>query len=185
MAAHGKQEELCVIVNEMNEVVGSATRSRTVSGRLLGRGAYCLVVNDQRELLVSARSLSKDVYPGLLDTVISGVCQVGEEYLDTAIRELIEELGLDESQKKALLSKDTLSTLGIFPYQDDYCHVFGCAFLYRHSGPIRLQEEEVDSAQWMPLSAVEDLLLRGAEDSRFTPVGKHILQTYIDRIRDD
>lgn len=198
VSMHGMKEELCVIVNEENEVIGAEPRSRTVSQRLLGRGSYCLVLNEKRELLVSRRSLKKDVYPGLLDTVISGVCQYGEDYLDTAIRELVEELGLNKDQEKVLSSESRLTPLGIFPYKDRYCHVFGCAFLYRHSGPISLQEDEVDAAQWMPLADVEGLLqdedqvqLEGSKteaearaNNKFTPVGKHILQTFKNQIKD-
>jgi hypothetical protein len=37
------REEMCVIVDDANRVVGAATRKETVSGRLLGRGAYVIV----------------------------------------------------------------------------------------------------------------------------------------------
>ena len=194
--ATANKEERCVIVNEQNQVIGSQPRSITVSQRLLGRGSYCLVVNDKIELLVSKRSMTKDLYPGMLDTVISGVCQDRrvqghskiEEYRDTAERELVEELGLNEDQRRALSNDETLTLLGIFPYKDNYCHVFGCAFIYHHSGQMSLQEEEVDAARWMPLSEVVELLEAGKDSlsagnsTSFTPVGRHILCLYMDRL---
>lgn len=44
-----------------------------VSKRLLGRGSYVLIFNSEEQLFVSARSLSKDCYPGCLDVTVSGV----------------------------------------------------------------------------------------------------------------
>jgi hypothetical protein len=75
-AAAARQQEMCVIVDENNQVVGSATRKETVSRRLLGRGSYTLVFNAAQQLFVSKRSHNKDCYPGCLDVTISGVVNV-------------------------------------------------------------------------------------------------------------
>jgi isopentenyldiphosphate isomerase len=47
--------EMCVIVDEHNNLIGAATRHETVSKRLLGRGAYVLVFNSTGQLFVSRR----------------------------------------------------------------------------------------------------------------------------------
>lgn len=78
-AAAAARQEMCVIVDENNQVVGSATRKETVSRRLLGRGSYVLVFNAAQQLFVSKRSHSKDCYPGCLDVTISGVVNVVRE----------------------------------------------------------------------------------------------------------
>jgi hypothetical protein len=44
-----------------------------VSRRLLGRGAYVIVLDAAGRPFVSKRSAAKDCYPGLLDVTISGV----------------------------------------------------------------------------------------------------------------
>ena len=45
--------------DEQNRVIDSQPRSVTVKQRLLGRGAYVLVLNEAGELLVSKRTTSK------------------------------------------------------------------------------------------------------------------------------
>ncbi|KXZ50213.1 hypothetical protein GPECTOR_17g850 [Gonium pectorale] len=153
--------------DEDNRVVGAEPRDVTVRNRLLGRGAYVLVSNREGELLVSKRSSSKDVYPGHWDVVIAGVVRAGEEYEDTAARELAEEIGVSEDEARRGLRR-----LFVFPYQDRYCHVWGCAFEFTHSGgELRLQEDEVD---WAGFKSMEQVARMLAEE-QFTPVGRHIL----------
>ncbi|GIL79236.1 hypothetical protein Vretimale_16429 [Volvox reticuliferus] len=163
-----KTQEYCVIVDEQNRVVGAEPRDVTVRNRLLGRGSYVMVTNANGELLISKRSTSKDVYPGHWDVVISGVVRAGEEYEDTAARELSEEIGVSEMAARAGLQR-----LFVFPYQDASCHVWGCAFAFTHSGgQLCLQEEEVDWAGFRSWDQVQQML----GEELFTPVGKHILE---------
>jgi isopentenyldiphosphate isomerase len=54
-SSSSRAPEMCVIVDEHNNVVGAATRHETVSKRLLGRGAYVLVFNSAGQLFVSRR----------------------------------------------------------------------------------------------------------------------------------
>lgn len=111
-AADAWAPEMCVIVDEHNNVVGAATRRETVSKRLLGRGAYVLVFDGAGRLFVSKRSAAKDCYPGRLDVTVSGVVNAGEEYKDTAARELQEEIGVPAREAAAGLRR-----LFVFPYQ--------------------------------------------------------------------
>jgi hypothetical protein len=107
-------EEYCALVNERNEVIGSATRRETVSSRALGRGAFGVVLkrapvdararddgsastsaSDTFTALVTRRSARKDVWPNALDAVTSGVCQRDDASYETTMRrELEEELGV-------------------------------------------------------------------------------------------
>jgi isopentenyldiphosphate isomerase len=165
-----KAQEMCVIVDEDNNVVGAQPRDITVRNRLLGRGSYVLLFNQQKQLFVSKRSISKDVYPGFLDVVISGVVTEGEEYLDTAARELEEEVGVPESA-----ARHGLQQLFIFPYQDSVCHVWGAAFSFSWDGPVSFRDKEVEWGRFMSLQEVEEQL----KVSQFTPVGQHILTLYL------
>lgn len=95
---------------------------------------------------------AQDVYPGLRDCVISGVCHYGETYEETAIRELNEELGLPD----AMLQQDALRCKAVFRCSDASCDVWGCAFVLvlPDEAKLRLQEDEVDSAAYVPLHEV-------------------------------
>lgn len=112
----------------------------------------------------------QDVYPGYYDVVTSGVVRYGETYERCALRELAEELGSDEAAYVT-----TLHALFVFPYEDQYCHVFGAAYVCTCDQPLSLQAEEVLSAEFMPLARVAAML----GEHQFVPVGKMILERYL------
>lgn len=170
---HGR-EEMCVIVNENNVVIGAAPRRETVAKRLLGRGAYVLLFDGQGKLFVSRRSAHKDVYPGRLDVVISGVVQQGEQYADTAARELEEEVGVPCRAAAA-----ALRTLFEFRWQDDVCDVWGCAFQLTWDGPVVFVDAEVTEGGFMSLDELKSVLR--ADEDAFTPVGRHVLRRYLEQ----
>lgn len=96
----------------------------------------------------------------------------GEEYLDTAVRELQEEVSIPSEQ-----SQTRLQQLFIFPYQDEVCHVFGCAFKLIWDGPVEFADAEVEWGRFTPLPELQQQLLD--MPGQFTPVGRQILQLYL------
>jgi 8-oxo-dGTP pyrophosphatase MutT (NUDIX family) len=92
----------------------------------------------------------------------------GEEYADTAARELQEEIGMPLQE-----SRSSLQELFIFPYKDETCHVFGCAFKVTWDGPATFADAEVEWGRFTPLQELQQLLQQQPE--QFTPVGRHIL----------
>eukprot|EP00243_Klebsormidium_subtile_P011774 TRINITY_DN6824_c0_g1_i1.p1 TRINITY_DN6824_c0_g1~~TRINITY_DN6824_c0_g1_i1.p1 ORF type:complete len:355 (-),score=35.99 TRINITY_DN6824_c0_g1_i1:396-1460(-) len=162
--------ERCIIVDEDNNVVGEASRQDTVGKRLWGRGVYCLVQNRRGQLLVTQRTEEKDLYPGHLDVVVSGCVNVGEEYSDTIVRELCEELGLKTVDRKSL------TPLFLFKWVDEYCRIWGCGYHYvTDCETFDLQVEEVQWCKWMDLDEVEELI----QTARFTPVGLCVLRRFL------
>ena len=126
-----------------------------------------LVIDAAGSLYVTRRSPRKDVYPGLLDVVTSGVVSAGESYLQTAQRELHEELGFVGSTPEQLFT---------FKWVDASCRVWGAVFSARCDGPVRHADGEVASGEWLPLGEVTARL--AAEPEQFTPVGRYILAAY-------
>ena len=86
----GAADEIVVIVDEGNNVVGSAPRRDMRARRLPHRSTYILVFNSQGELYVQKRTMSKDVFPGFYDVAAGGVVLTGETYEQGAERELEE-----------------------------------------------------------------------------------------------
>lgn len=126
-----------------------------------------LVFDAAGSLYVTRRSARKDVYPGLLDVVTSGVVSAGESYEDTAARELREELSFTGSAPEQLFT---------FRWVDASCRVWGAVFSARCSGAIRHADGEVASGEWLSLREVTARL--AAEPEQFTPVGRYILAAY-------
>lgn len=112
----------------------------------------------------------------LLQPAVTHLHVQGEEYRDTAARELQEELGVPAAQSSQLLQE-----LFIFPYQDSTCHVFGCLFKLVWEGAVHFADAEVESGKWMALPELQQQLKEVPEE--FTPVGRHILQLYLEHER--
>jgi 8-oxo-dGTP pyrophosphatase MutT (NUDIX family) len=101
-------------------------------------------------------------------------CLQGEEYADTAVRELQEELGVPLQD-----SSSSLQQLFIFPYKDATCHVFGCAFRVTYDGPVTFADAEVEWGRFMQMQELQQLL--DQDPDQFTPVGRHILRLYVEQ----
>lgn len=88
------QDELLDIVDANDCIVGAASRQEVHARGLRHRACHMLVLNRSGEIYLQKRSATKDNNPGLWDTSAAGHVDSGESYLDCAVRELGEELGL-------------------------------------------------------------------------------------------
>ena len=87
-------DELFDVCNRDDRVIGQARREDVHAQNLLHRAVHIWVLRTDGRLVVQRRSASKDQYPNGLTSSASGHLDSGEDYLDAAIRELGEELGL-------------------------------------------------------------------------------------------
>jgi 8-oxo-dGTP pyrophosphatase MutT (NUDIX family) len=163
----GAADEIVAIVDARNNVVGAAPRHEMRAKRLPHRSTYILVFNSQGELYVQKRTLTKDVFPGYYDVAAGGVVLAGETYEQGAERELEEEMGIRGVP---------LTRLFDFYFEHERTRLWGCAFSCIYEGEVVLQEEEVESGAFVPISDI----LRRAETEPFTPDGVYVLQRYLD-----
>jgi 8-oxo-dGTP pyrophosphatase MutT (NUDIX family) len=162
----GAADEIVVIVDQHNHVVGAAPRREMRAKRLGHRSTYILVFNSRGELYVQKRTLTKDVFPGYYDVAAGGVVLAGETYEQGAERELEEEMGIRGLPLKRLFD---------FHFENEHTRLWGCAFSCVYDGAMVLQEEEVESGAFVPVS---DILQR-AETEPFTPDGMYVLRRYL------
>jgi isopentenyldiphosphate isomerase len=160
-------DELVIIVDRDNNVVGSATRGKMRADRLPHRCAYILVFNSRGELYVQKRTVIKDIYPGYWDPAAGGVMQVGESYEESAAREVGEELGVRGVELRPLFD---------MWFEDERSAVWGRAFTCVYDGPLELQVEEV---QFVELMTPSDVLRRAADGERFTPDGLLVVERFL------
>lgn len=165
----GAADEIVTIVDEHNNVVGTAPRREMRARRLPHRSTYILVFNSQGELYVQKRTLTKDVYPGYYDPVTGGVVLAGETYEQGAVRELAEEMGIREVP---------LTWLFEFYFADDRTRVWGGVFSCVYDGIIIPQEEEVESVSLMTTAEI----LQRAQTELFTPDGLYVMQRYLGQV---
>ncbi len=164
----GAQEEIVSIVDEKNNITGSALRSVMRAKELPHRATYILVFNSKSELYVQKRTPVKDIYPGYYDVAAGGVVMAGESYEESATRELKEETGIQGV---------SLTHLFDFYHQDASNRVWGRAYSCVYDGEIVLQEEEVESGGFYSLETI----LNASRHGSYTPDGLYVLQRYLKR----
>lgn len=138
--------ERVLVVDDHNHVVGAVPRTDMRVQGLCHRAAYVFVFNSEGKLFVQERSLGKDIFPGMFDPATGGVVADGESYDETAIRELHEELGIENIP---------LTPHFHFYFHESSCQVWGRVYSCRYDGPVKLQKEEVTS---VVMESPEDIL---------------------------
>src|SRR6185312_1066099 len=83
------------VVDENDEVRGYATRSEVHGNNLRHRAVHILIFNQIGDMYLQLRSRWKDRHPLKWDSSAAGHVTAGENYDETAQRELMEELGVD------------------------------------------------------------------------------------------
>jgi isopentenyldiphosphate isomerase len=175
-------DELAVLVDGDDRVVGHATRREVRRRKLLHRGVAVLCRNPAGEIYVHRRTDTKDVFPGLYDMFVGGMVTAGESYSSCARRELAEELGIAGPRPRLLFKHR---------YRGHANPTWTAVFEVVWDGPIRHQPEEV---AWGAYLSEGELLAKlegsgapgtGAPENRlerwpFVPDGLEIYRRYLD-----
>lgn len=139
-------DEIVALFAPSGKVTGAAPRSEVRTRNLWHGATAILVVNSRAEVLVHRRALSKDIYPGRHDFAVGGVLQAGEEPLESARRELAEEVGVTGIVPRRLGPPR--------PYTDEHTRHLAFCYEVHWDGPVRAQPEEVETLRWVPLAEV-------------------------------
>ncbi len=136
-------DELFDIVNDADEVVGSARRSEIHAKRLLHRSVHAMVFDfSGRKILLQKRSLLKDSYAGKYTTSCSGHVDSGESYEEALVRETREELGIETRL-------EDYEFVGKISARRETGYEFTKVYILKHEGPFKFPPREVDSLEWM------------------------------------
>ena len=107
------------------------------------------------QVLLQKRAQTKDSFPGRYDTSSAGHIQAGDEPLESAIRELREELGITATPEELMYA----GTFNIKYEKEFHNKLFKdneIAFVYVYLGEIDIdditvQEEELECVEWFDL----------------------------------
>ncbi len=113
------------------------------------QGAHVWIMNSKGELLIQKRSKEKRLYPNLW-SITSGGTDSGETTLDTAYREVKEELGIN-------LKPEELELMMSYKRNHDFVDVY----LARKDiklEEITMQKEEVSDVKWVSKEELENLI---------------------------
>ncbi len=113
------------------------------------QGAHVWIMNSKGELLIQKRTPTKRLYPNLW-SITSGGTELGETTLDTAYREVKEELGIN-------LKPEELELMMSYKRNHDFVDVW----LARKDiklEEITMQKEEVADVKWVTKGELENLI---------------------------
>ncbi len=149
-------EEIFDVVNERDEIIDARPRGEVHRLGLLHRAVHILVFNHAGEIFLQKRSLSKDTHPGCWDSSCSGHVDHGEDYDESARRELDEELGISIDSGLERLFK-----IDAGPETDQE---FVWIYRLQHAGPFVLHPEEIETGDWFAPERVTDWIAERPED---------------------
>lgn len=139
-----KAEEIFDVVDENDEVTGTATRGEVHAKKLVHRAVHVFAFNKRGDLLLQKRSPLKDLCPGLWDSSVSGHLDSGEDYATAAVRELEEEMGIVSAEAPEEIARITPCA------ETGWEHVR--LYRVRYDGSLRYPSAEVETAVWFPLA---------------------------------
>ena len=150
------------IVDENGKPTGkTVSREEAHAKGIMHRTAHVWIVRptgDGYEVLLQKRSEKKESYPGMYDTSSAGHIQAGDEPLESALRELEEELGI-RAEAEDLHFADTFRNQYEEPFHGQMFKDNEVSFVYVYEKPVEisdmtLQEEEIESVAWFKLDQV-------------------------------
>lgn len=113
------------------------------------------IVNDKGEILLQRRSKYKDSYPNMYDVSCAGHIEAGNDKIETAIRELKEELDIDvtEAELEFAFMYNIYASNDVFVNNENaYVYVL---FKNLDTENIKLQEEEVSEVKYFKLEELK------------------------------
>ncbi len=153
------QEEILEIVDRQGNTIGTAPRSE-IHGNpsLLHKVVHVLVFNEDSELLLQKRSLTKDVAPGRWDTSVGGHVSPDEDLVTAAKREMEEEVGIVSGNLRYLYSYMHSNA-----YESELVSTYSCT----HNGPFAFNASEIDQVRFWKMDEIKNSIGKGILSDNF------------------
>ena len=166
------EEEILDVVNEKDQFVRKATRKEVREKALLHRVSRVIIKNKDDKFLICKRSKTKDRNPGLWDIGVAETVISGDSYESTAMRGLLEELGIAGISNIQMIH----SLLFKIKYSSPNHNIFLKVYFLKYGGKIKLQAEEIDEAGFATSDEIKSLIEKG----QFSPTGKFVFDKYLE-----
>lgn len=160
-------EEIFDITDDNGIPTGkTVTRAKAHAEGIPHRTAHIWIVrkkDDTYQVLLQKRSAEKESFPSMYDTSSAGHIQAGDEPLESAQRELFEELGI-KAEEKDLSFAGTFHIKYAMQFHGKLFNDNEIAFVYVYERKVDesklvLQTEEVEEVKWFDVEEV----IRGCE----------------------
>ena len=165
-----------VIVDDEDNPIGHMQLPEAIKQNKNLRVGRVIIVNSKGDMLLQQRGRNIAA-PLLWNDAASGHVDEGDSYLETAVKELLEETGLT-------VDPNDLEQIDYFYIREGRLGSdtgrFHTVYKYVYDGEVEVQDEEVESFRW---STIEDLDTEMREHpERFTGGFMHLAQNYIKKI---
>lgn len=165
-------DEVIILIDKYNTIIGDIPRRLMDFNKDFHRVTYILVFNKAGNLLVQKRTDNKAFCPGYFGITTGGVVEKGESYIDSAHRELQEELGFDAP----------LESQGVFLTQGEGFNIWGKIFICHYDpashGELILHPKEVASVHEMSIYSI----MNNVGNLLFTPDSLEALHYYSQKL---
>ena len=183
--------ELFYVIDSKGNPTGQiVSREKVHAEGIPHRTAHIWIIREKEgrvQILLQKRSQNKDSFPGKFDTSSAGHIQAGDEPLESALRELKEELGISAVPEQ-------LHFAGTFPIsfaKEFHGKMFRdeeIAFVYIFNEPVNtdeliLQTEEVESVQWFDLEEVREKCEKHRDIFCVPTGGLEVVRKYLDKVK--
>ena len=145
--------EQVILVNEKDEMTGTAGKMEAHQKGLLHRAFSVFVFNSKGEMLLQRRAISKYHSGGLWTNACCSHPHPGEEIQEAAKRRLKEEMGFEIPVVKSFdfVYKASFEN-GLTEYEFDH------VFTGEYDGPVDFNKEEVMDVCYKPMEEIRDAL---------------------------
>jgi len=143
-------DELIDILHTNGKPTGiTAMKSKVHQKGLFHATVHIWFYTTDGEILIQKRAITKNVYPGLWDVSVAGHIGAGEAILDSAIREVKEEIGLE-------ITENQLLKIGVFKSVQKHSEqLIDCEYHHTFLSELKMPLENLTKQQ----SEVDDLKL--------------------------
>ena len=151
--------EMLDIVDENGLPTGRAVpRTQAHAEGLRHRTSHVWILRKKQgrvQLLLQMRCAAKDSYPGCYDISSAGHIPAGAEFVESALRELQEELDVDATsadlQECGLRRFRFEAEFHGKPFKDNQVSKVFCLWLDREAEDFTVQKSEIDYVRWFDL----------------------------------
>lgn len=144
-------EEYVILVDEQDAQIGLMPKMMAHEKALLHRAFSVFLFNDQGELMLQQRALSKYHSPGLWTNTCCSHQRDGESNIEAGKRRLEEEMGIS-AELKEVTSFIYKAEFDNGLTEHEYDHVL----VGKYNSEPNINPEEVASWKWMPLEDVNE-----------------------------
>ena len=141
-------QELLFTVDKNNNPIEPQPRDKVHKEGIWHRTSHVWVMNQSGNILTQQRSLKKDTSPGKWEPFFGGHIPPNKSYIESAIEELNEELGLQANEQDLTFITEFKNNRG-----KEFTHVF----LYYQDidiDQIEIEEDEIEKIVWNDIQTI-------------------------------